>query len=459
MAKPRFQAPKGTRDLYPEDMLRRRYVTQTWRDTSIRHGFEEIDGPTFETSELYAVKSGDGILNELFQAFSGKDPKDLEFIKENDRAQLALRPEFTPTLARLYAAKAAQLPKPTKWTNIGPRFRAERPQRGRGREFLQFDCDVLGTPTEDNAGKTDTTVAIMSVLLDTLDAFDLAGTTAAHVSDRNTVQRTLAVCGLGNERAVEGLQLLDQRAKLPTDAFATKATDLGLDLERFDSTLAANDADNPVLATMRQLGYADRVRPDYAIVRGLAYYTGTVFEVIADGERSVAGGGRYDSLIELLGGPSTPAVGFAMGDMVLSLLLEDKGLMPEGPDLLEACSRPGASLRPEVFVITGDEELDPTVRRLVADLRRGTEAEGFEGKPWAADRYTTRPLHARRSYKSTRNIGKLIKDATGQHAKALVIIENQEHATVQDLDRKDKLENIALVDVPAKVAQLTSLTQ
>ncbi|MEM7755189.1 MAG: ATP phosphoribosyltransferase regulatory subunit [Planctomycetota bacterium] len=503
MAKPtskkRFQPPKGTRDLYPEDMLRRRYITQAWRDTSIRHGFEEIDGPTFETSDLYAVKSGDGILGELFQAFSGKDPKDLEFIKEHDRAQLALRPEFTPTLARLYAARAAQLPKPTKWFSIGPFFRAERPQRGRLREFLQWNADVIGggEPSyEDPADKALEFVnadfecaALCHAGTDLL--FGAATLTAIHLNDRRIVEHALSESfdhSLSDkpDSLARAFALLDKRSKMSTEKFEEEASDIGLMVGEFNNreadiarklrfaaeggfafsghgaddldTTLANAPGMPLAMLARQLNATSArsaIQFDPSIVRGLAYYTGTVFEVIAEGERAVAGGGRYDNLIELLGGPPTPAVGFAMGDVVLSLLLEDKGLMPEGHELLEACSRPPASLRPEAFVVTPDEALDSAARRLVADLRRGTETEGFDGKPWAADRYETRPLHARRTYKSTRNIGKLLKDATSQHAKTLVIVENEDHATVQDLDRKDKHERIPLADVPAKVAELT----
>lgn len=138
-----FQAPTGTRDLYPVELARRRWIEDKWRKVAVRHGFEEIDGPTFESSDLYAVKSGDGILNELFQTFSGKDPEQAKQAGEG-RSPYALRPEFTPTLARMYAARAGNLPKPCKWFWQGPCFRAEKPQRGRLREFWQWNCDVVG---------------------------------------------------------------------------------------------------------------------------------------------------------------------------------------------------------------------------------------------------------------------------------------------------------------------------
>jgi len=182
------------------------------------------------------------------------------------------------------------------------------------------------------------------------------------------------------------------------------------------------------------------------IVRGLAYYTGMVFEVHEAGgkERAIAGGGRYDNLIELFGGPPTPAVGFGMGDVVLSLVLQDKGLMPEGAALLEALSRPGPSLRPDVFVVAAENpgaeaQLLPTLAR----WRRGE-----------AGRYP--PLHARRSYKSTRNIGKLAKEADGQHARHFAVIESETACTLKRLDGAGEPRRLGLADVGAAVADAGS---
>ncbi|MEN0020112.1 MAG: ATP phosphoribosyltransferase regulatory subunit [Planctomycetota bacterium] len=476
-----LQRPKGTRDVYPEDMLRHRYIAQAWRDTAIRHGFDEIDGPTFEDSELYAVKSGEGILGELFQAFSGKDPKDVEFIKEHERAQLALRPEFTPTLARMYAARAKQLPSPTKWFCVSNFFRAERPQRGRLREFWQWNCDILGC---DSDGYGETMDADMfAVVVDLAVGVGLSpNVVRLNYSDRRWVADCLQRSGVSEDDMSAALQLLDARLKLDDEVFRDQASAMQLDIDSFDAAVKVRGEPDGFLGANSQFftdELADAIassahdgweqyewhRWDSSIVRGLAYYTGTVFELIADGERAVAGGGRYDNLIELFGGPPTPAVGFGMGDVVLSLLLEDKGLMPDGPALLDALSRPSASLRPEAFVVTPDGEHDGDVRTLVADLRRGIESEAYrerdDAKPWDADRYAVDaggvpPLHARQSYKATRKVPKLMQDAIGQHAKTLVIIENEEHATVQDLDRKEKHERVLLADVGRKVAEIVA---
>src|SRR5436190_13533197 len=140
----KFQPPKGTRDFYPQDMAVRRYIEGVWRQVSINHGFDEIEGPTFEHLVLYTHKSGPGIVSELFQVFSGKDEEQIAAMKAGGQAPYALRPEFTPTLARMVAAKANSLPMPIKWFAIPSHFRAERPQRGRLREFGQWNVDFIG---------------------------------------------------------------------------------------------------------------------------------------------------------------------------------------------------------------------------------------------------------------------------------------------------------------------------
>ena len=503
-AKPRrFQAPKGTRDLYPEDMLRRRYILKAWRDVSIRHGFEEIEGPMFETSDLYAVKSGEGILGELFQAYSGKSPEEVASVQATGRAPFALRPEFTPTLARMYAARAAQLPRPCKWFMAGSFFRAERPQRGRLREFLQWNCDVLGLPTETDpeSAKAIEDAGIIAMATDLLAGFGFTPEQlAVHFTDRRFVAGVIVGRGVEPDKVDGWLGVLDRLGKIGIEKSVEAGVALGTpveiarrvingvverkagiaDNERLVEELAATVAD---LDDTRRAAMNDRLRAlmtivaalrgvatenatldvtrwakqDNSIVRGLAYYTGTVFELIAGGERAVAGGGRYDKLIELLGGPPTPAVGFAMGDVVLGLLLEENGLMPEGPALLDAVSAPSASLRPEAFVVTPDESKDADARALVASLRRGVESEAWlerdDRKPWDPDRFAVRPLHARRSYKSTRNVGKLLKDAASQAARTAVILEGDGSATLKDLDTGEERRGVEITEIARAITR------
>ncbi len=446
---PKIPPPKGTRDLYPLEAARRRWLSERWRKVSIRHGFEEVDGPTFETTDLYAVKSGEGILNELFQAFSGKDPKDIERIRAGDPAPFAMRPEFTPSLARMYAERARTLASPCKWFQIGPCFRAERPQRGRLREFLQWNLDIIGVEggitTEDTEsteeGKARLDAELIACCVEFLREVGLSSDAVKiHINDRLVIETILKDVGVTVPTdQQEVMSLLDKRGKLTSEQFAWAAGEIGLsqglvvELDRLIEFVASHHwtevvremfpGDSDVFPSLpylfdelENLVAEDWLEFDPAIVRGLAYYTGTVFEVIADGERAIAGGGRYDNLIELFGGPPTPACGFAMGDVVISLLLQDtlgpngKPLMPSDADLMEEI---GA--RPDAFVIAPNDDLDDLATRLLATLRR-------EG------------LHARRSYKATRKVPKLLKEASQQHARLAIILDSPTQATIKNLD-------------------------
>ena len=253
------------------------------------------------------------------------------------------------------------------------------------------------------------------------------------------------------------LWVMDNLSKKPTDELVRQAQSHGIgqpelkpfmtllddmqsskDLPReqaFDRLFPdASDYDDFFALNRRfkNIGLGDWIGSSIFIARGLAYYTGTVFELIADGERAVAGGGRYDNLIELFGGPPTPAVGFGMGDVVLGLLLEDKNLMPAGPELREALSQPSASLRPEVFVIADEDKAD-LVEPLLASLRRGVEDKDHDAsRPWAKDRYAIRPLHARRSYRAKRK--KQMQDASAQFAQFAVTINEPDKVELRDMD-------------------------
>lgn len=463
--------PTGTRDFYPREMLVRRYITDAWRRTALRHGFDEIDGPTFESAELYKVKSGEGILNEMFGVYSGKgltepqaqapgtfDPRNPPF---------GLRPEFTPTLARMYAARAKQLPQPTKWFCVSNFFRAERPQRGRLREFWQWNCDVIGgeqgSPELKGRARGNDAETI-AVLVDHFFDVGLSpNTVRMHISDREHFSFLLQVSGVPAEQQQGVLNVLDSSGKISPKQFDEQLSVLQTPkslIRELESQIYGSNAvvplsnftsdnhvdDEPaswlhvVANDLKDLQVIEWCDHDPRIVRGLAYYTGTVFEVIAEGERAVAGGGRYDNLIELFGGPRTPACGFGMGDAVLGNLLEDRKLIPEGREMLEALSR-SMPLRPDVFVIAspnpGCEELIvPTVAR----LRRGEESEKYkqgEAKPWSAERYAAAPLHARRSYKATKNVGKLIGEAAAANARCVAIIESagdNPRCTIKHLD-------------------------
>lgn len=521
----KITSPKGTRDLYPEDALKRRYLEQCWRDASVRCGFEEIHGPTFETTDLYSVKSGEGILGELFQAYSGKAPEEVAQVQATGRAPYAMRPEFTPTLARMFAAKAGSLPKPCKWFTGGPYFRAERPQRGRLREFLQWNVDVIGLPGDLGAGggglnaedaersaevaeaKAWMDAEVMECCISSIRSLGLIQPDCRiKLNDRKFLIANLRMRGVSEDGIPAALALLDRVPKMRLDEARLEAMNLGFDLDALfkrvsgiaglagmpggvilsseDSAYSEHvdlEQFKKTLKATEQFGLGAWCDVDLTIVRGLAYYTDTVFEVIADGERAIAGGGRYDKLIELMGGPPTPAVGFAMGDVVVSLLLEDKGLMPHGVELMKAVSRPPASVRPEVFVVSGagadtpPEEvrnLDNTVRRLVAHLRCGVEAKAYEESgrhhPWSVERYRApalnesdtqtivaggvRPMHARVSYRSTRNLKKLLGDGEKQFARLAAIVHGPDRVQLKDFDARKDLtpKDVGLSDAHAE---------
>ncbi|MFO0962740.1 MAG: histidine--tRNA ligase [Phycisphaerales bacterium] len=428
----RLLPPKGTRDFYPAEMAIRRHIERAWREASTCFGFEEIDGPTFEHLELYTLKSGQGIVDELFS-----------FRRAGGENDYALRPEFTPTLARMVAARAAQLPMPVKWFAMPAFFRAERPQRGRLREFLQWNVDLLGVegPAVD--------AEVIGVAVAALERLGLTPTDVrVKISHRVAAASLVQALGVAAEQVPAAFELLDRRDKMPPEEFAKRATALGLHDRALADFLAAVEAVVPLadggeptplerlpwagrldaaqLETLRALqaalvaaGLGEWCDIDLGIVRGLAYYTGTVFEIheASGAERAIAGGGRYDGLVELFGGPRTPAMGFGMGDVVLGLVLADRNLLPKDATALLP--------RPDAFVISnGEPAAEAALARVVASLRRAG-------------------LHVRHTYKTTRNVGKLLSEASRARSRTAVILEcvGQEaggagtlHAQLKNLD-------------------------
>jgi len=419
----KFQAPKGTRDFYPEEMAWRRYLEDKWRAVSTRNGFEEVDGPIYELLDLYKAKSGEGIVSELFH-----------FTDRGER-ELAIRAEFTPTLGRMVAARANTLSKPIKWFSMPNLCRAERPQRGRLREHWQWNVDLLGL---------DTPLADAEVIHTAIDLLRELGLSREQVkvkiSHRDVVRRILLRLGVPEERMPEAFDLLDRRDKISSEQFTEQAAALGLNeetVERFNQVARIrlnSDADweqlvgqfsipeedlkdlGAVHDQLAAFGITEWCEYDLGIVRGLAYYTGTVFEIheVSGAERAMAGGGRYDNLVEAFGGQPTAAVGFGMGDVVLSLVLQDKGLVPE-------------EVRPpvDVFVLAAEESAQPRVTPLTAELRSAG-------------------LHTRFSYRSTTNVGKLLKEAEKMRARHAVLLDDQtlEHgvAGVKNLSSGEQTE-------------------
>ena len=350
----RFQALPGFRDFYPEQMAQRRWIERAWHQAAQAAGFQEIDGPVLESLDLFTTKSGDEIVGQLF-AFADKGER-----------QVSLRPEMTPSLARMVAARAGGLPKPIKWYCVPQFFRYERPQRGRGREFIQWNVDVVGTaePAAD--------AEVMAVAVQALERLGLGPRDIVlRLNDRRGVARVLRELEVGEDVEREVLGCID---KIERDDRAVGRLGELLDQTRADELLrrcgsfGRDDAPElaDVLTACDEFGLSEYVELDFKIVRGLDYYTGPVWEIFdsQNALRAVAGGGRYDELIELMGGPALPALGFGMGDVVLTELLAERGLVPdEAPRL-------------EVVVVPIGEEMSGPARRVLRRLRdRGVAAE------------------------------------------------------------------------------------
>ena len=327
------KALPGFRDFYPEDLALRAHIFQTWRTVATRYGFVEYDGPPLEPLDLYTSKSGDEIVGQLYN-----------FTDKADR-QVALRPEMTPTLARMVAAQAGKLRKPIRWFSIPQLFRYERQQRGRLREHFQLNCDLIGEsgPLAD--------AEIIALAIDVMRAFGLGPKDVrVRLSDRRVLSALLLNRGVpasGLSRAYEFIDKIERLGKEQVDKFFAQPEVLGkakvADLVEVSKIRGWDQLDRELAqshemlesgghlkethAALGGMGLAEFVELDLTIVRGLAYYTGVVFEVF-DAKRSlraICGGGRYDDLLDAVGGVQLPAVGFGMGDVVLGEVLREKG--------------------------------------------------------------------------------------------------------------------------------------
>ena len=341
-----FQTLPGFREFYPEDFARRNHIFRLWRQTANAFGFAEYDAPVLEPLELYKAKSGDEIEGQLFN-FTDKGGR-----------EVALRPEMTPTVCRLVGAKASALKRPIKWFSIAEFYRYERAQKGRQRSFFQLNADIFGEPGPEAE------IELIAMLVQSFCAFGLTEQDFyVRLSDRNLWFYYLEALGLDEPRVREMLTAIDKHEKLGDDAFKAYAEKFGaLDaalkakvlafleiksLGALEATLGTMGGEKiparladwkKLLAGLDAMGLARFVEVDLGVVRGLAYYTGFVFEAFdRKGElRALAGGGRYDDLVQKLGGPALPAVGFAIGDVTTGLLLEQRGLAPtfvQAPDV------------------------------------------------------------------------------------------------------------------------------
>ena len=394
----------GFRDFYPDKFAERAYILGVWRDVLRRYAFLEYDGPPLEPLELYKKKSGDELVGQLF-AFTDK----------GDR-EVALRPEMTPTFARMVAARANALRKPVRWFSIPQLFRYEKQQKGRLREHFQLNADIVG-----EAGVA-ADAELVAIALDAMRSFGLTNVDVeARVSDRRLLDALLANAGVSDDKRPAVYAVIDKRGREPANISREKletatastaiadaveeilaCTDVASLLKRYGSVESAAEH----IERMRQylvyvsaLGFGEWVRLDLSIVRGLAYYTGIVFELFdTAGElRAICGGGRYDTLLATLGGVDLPALGFGMGDVVLGDLLRSRNLIPATAPAID------------YWIAADDDALLEDVMIVASELRRRNRSVEY----------------ALRS----QQLGKQLKAAAGVGAKSVVLLLQKRFAT------------------------------
>ncbi len=371
-----FESLPGFRDFYPEQCAARNHLFRIWRQTANSFGFSEYDAPVLEPLDLFREKSGPEVVSQLF-AFTDKGGR-----------EVALRPEMTPSLARLAGAKAGSLRRPIKWFHVGEHYRYEKPQRGRLRAFYQFNADILGEPGPAADAE------LIALCIKSLTAFGLSSKDfRIRLSDRDIWLYFIAGYGIEGEAAARTLEIIDKRERVEREVcleklgeiFGGSAEDFLKDVEKLakatvfeslneillGSASIGSRAENrekiaqrmedwkALLGYLEAMGLMEYVQIDLGIVRGLAYYTGFVFEAFECGGklRSLAGGGRYDRLVQKLGYGELPASGFAMGDVTLCDLLSRKNLLP------------GMVAVPDIHVILGGAEERATALSDILSLR------------------------------------------------------------------------------------------
>ncbi|MHC4159660.1 MAG: histidine--tRNA ligase [Planctomycetota bacterium] len=412
------------RDFYPADMAVRNWMIDGWKRVSLRNGFEEYDGPIFEYLKMFQIKSGDEIVEQLFS------------LKDRGGRELAIRPEITPTLARMVNEQISSLPKPIKWFSVPRLCRAERPQRGRLREFFQWNVDIIGV---------DDVLADAETIFCAIDYLQEVGLTpddiAVKISSRKMLAAILQSIGISEKQLEPLYAVLDKRSKLPQEAFKeTLAKQIGDEnkrnkimklmavesikqisslVELSETAKESVDELGRLFELLDVMGAGDYYTFDIGIVRGLAYYTGIVYEIYdkASELRAIGGGGRYDDLLKQFDGPDIPATGFGIGDCILGILLEEKELV----------KKQLPTRQPDYFVATTDKQLFQKVIEIAIKLRRAGLAANF-------------------SYKSV-GLSKQLKEASAQNAQKCIIIGEEfkdNQLVVKDMATgKQELVNIA----------------
>jgi len=366
----------GFRDFYPEQFAERAYIVGVWRKVLRRYAFVEYDGPPLEPLDLYRKKSGDELVGQLYS-----------FTDKGDR-EVAMRPEMTPTFARMVAARANALRKPVRWFSVPQLFRYERQQKGRLREHFQLNADIVG-----EAGVS-ADAELVSLAVDIMREFGLKSSDVnARVSDRRLLQALLAHAGVPEESLASVYAMIDKRGREPanisreklvqavvSDSIADKVEKIleVSSLSDLEKAYGGNDELAPHIGRLKEyfafvdaLGFSDWVVLDMSVVRGLAYYTGIVFELFDTARefRAICGGGRYDTLLKTLGGVDLPALGFGMGDVVLGELLRARSLIPD------------AASQTDYWVAGDDESVLPDVMRVASQIRNRDRSVEYALKP------------------------------------------------------------------------------
>jgi histidyl-tRNA synthetase len=350
------QAVKGMRDFYPEQMAIRIWLYNTMREVAESFGYQEYEAPILESIDLYAAKSGDELVKEQSYVF-----------RDRGGEMVTLRPELTPTLVRMIAQRQQQLAYPLRWWSWGPFWRYERPQKGRAREFFQWNIDLIGVASPEADAEIVATLATF---------FNQVGLTPNQViikiNNRRLMNAQMEKLGIPSENRSGVSQLIDRQDKMQAAEWDSYAKDLGLDarqLSRLKDILQNKELWREseelicFFKATQALGIQDYLVYDPRIMRGLAYYTGTVFEawaITGEFHRAILGGGRYDNLMTDVGGDPLPGVGYAMGDMVITILLKELGLIP-GKEALPS---------PKIMVTVFDEAHMPASLSLATDIRK-----------------------------------------------------------------------------------------
>ena len=327
------QGVRGTRDFYPEEMRLRNWLFQKFHSSSLSHGFEEYDSPIIEHEELYTRKQGEEITQQLYN------------FEDKGGRKISLRPEMTPSLARMVMARSGALPLPIKWYSIPQCWRYERTQRGRGREHYQWNVDIWGMEG------IEADAELLSVMVHMFTSVGLThDDVVVRISSRKVLEEVLGSLGIEGDSFTKACVIVDKMDKLPEEAVSAQLSDLGISdssIATIQSVLSVTELpelrdmlspDSMAVSELERLfqllesyGISEWTTFDASVVRGLAYYTGPVFEAHDRGGelRAICGGGRYDRLIGTLGGRDLPATGFGFGDMVIMELLSEKGLLPD----------------------------------------------------------------------------------------------------------------------------------